>query len=217
MTKKKFLTLLLCLVLIVSVTLPTTLALSSDSDGASDEVSLTPEEPGAEGEEGEEPEPYDGPIDQELPEDPEDPEDPENPDEPVCTCDPQPEEGEPHQLDCPLYEEPEAQDSSHIPTCFDGCEDPFCTCPCHLFDRIMACRTLEEVEALIAATPEEALMALTAEQVAQIEAHMESLMPAPLPAIVIEESEPPVESEIYSPTVNFTYVAPFGEPVTGGR
>ena len=53
MTKKKFLTLLLCLVLIVSVTLPTTLALSSDSDGASDEVSLTPEEPGAEGEEGE--------------------------------------------------------------------------------------------------------------------------------------------------------------------
>lgn len=217
MTKKKFLTLLLCLVLIVSVTLPTTLALSSDSDGASDEVSLTPEEPGAEGEEGEEPEPYDGPIDQELPEDPEDPEDPENPDEPVCTCDPQPEEGEPHQLDCPLYEEPEAQDSKHIPTCFDGCEDPFCTCPCHLFDRIMACMTIEEAEALIAATPEEALMALTAEQVAQIEAHMESLMPAPLPAIVIEESEPPVESEICRPTVNYTYVAPFGEPVTGGR
>ena len=214
MTKKKFLTLLLCLVLIVSVTLPTTLALSSDSDGASDEVSLTPEEPGAEGEEGEEPEPYDGPIDQELPEDPEDP---ENPDEPVCTCDPQPEEGEPHQLDCPLYEEPEAQDSKHIPTCFDGCEDPFCTCPCHLFDRIMACMTIEEAEALIAATPEEALMALTAEQVAQIEAHMESLMPAPLPAIVIEESEPPVESEICRPTVNYTYVAPFGEPVTGGR
>lgn len=221
MTKKKFLTLLLCLVLIVSVTLPTTLALSSDSDGASDEVSLTPEEPGAEGEE--EPEPYDGPIDQELPENPElpelpeDPENPENPDEPVCTCDPQPEEGEPHQLDCPLYEEPEAQDSNHIPTCFDGCEDPFCTCPCHLFDRIMACMTIEEAEALIAATPEEALMTLTAEQVAQIEAHMESLMPAPLPAIVIEESEPPVESEICRLTVNYTYVAPFGEPVTGGR
>lgn len=217
MTKKKFLTLLLCLVLIVSVTLPTTLALSSDSDGASDEVSLTPEEPGAEGEEGEEPEPYDGPIDQELPENPEDPENPENPDEPVCTCDPQPEEGEPHQLDCPLYEEPEAQDSNHIPTCFDGCEDPFCTCPCHLFDRIMACMTIEEAEAIIEAASEEALALLTEEQIARIEAHLTALMPEPLPPITIEESEPPVESEIYSPTVNFTYVAPFGEPVSGGR
>lgn len=86
-----------------------------------------------------------------------------------------------------------------------------------LFRKLMACRTLEEAEALIAATPEEALRALTEEQVAQVETHMDSLMPAPLPAIVIEESEPPVESEIYRPTVNYTYVAPFGEPVTGGN
>lgn len=219
MTKKKFLTLLLCLVLIVSVTLPTTLALSSDSDGASDEVSLTPEEPGAEGEEGEEPEPYDGPIDQELPEDMEDPEDPENPDEPVCTCDPQPEEGEPHQLDCPLYEEPEAQDSKHIPTCFDGCEDPFCTCPCHLFDRIMACMTQDELEELIAQTPVEYFELLSAEQMQAIESHISSLETVPLPALVLEDNldEGTVPSEIVHPTVNFTYVAPFGEPVTGGR
>ena len=219
MTKKKFLTLLLCLVMIVSVTLPTTLALSSDSDGASDEVSLTPEEPGAEGEEGEEPEPYDGPIDQELLEDPEDPEDPENPDEPVCTCDPQPEEGEPHQLDCPLYEEPEAQDSKHIPTCFDGCEDPFCTCPCHLFDRIMACMTQDELEELIAQTPVEYFELLSAEQMQAIESHISSLETVPLPALVLEDNldEGTVPSEIVHPTVNFTYVAPFGEPVTGGR
>lgn len=219
MTKKKFLTLLLCLVLIVSVTLPTTLALSSDSDGASDEVSLTPEEPGAEGEEGEEPEPYDGPIDQELPEDPEDPENPENPDEPVCTCDPQPEEGEPHQLGCPLYEEPEAQDSNHIPTCFDGCEDPFCTCPCHLFDRIMACMTQDELEELIAQTPVEYFELLSAEQMQAIESHISSLETVPLPALVLEDNldEGTVPSEIVHPTVNFTYVAPFGEPVTGGR
>ena len=219
MTKKKFLTLLLCLVLIVSVTLPTTLALSSDSDGASDEVSLTPEEPGAEGEEGEEPEPYDGPIDQELPEDPENPEEPENPDEPVCTCDPQPEEGEPHQLGCPLYEEPEAQDSKHIPTCFDGCEDPFCTCPCHLFDRIMACMTQDELEELIAQTPVEYFELLSAEQMQAIESHISSLETVPLPALVLEDNldEGTVPSEIVHPTVNFTYVAPFGEPVTGGR
>lgn len=219
MTKKKFLTLLLCLVLIVSVTLPTTLALSSDSDGASDEVSLTPEEPGAEGEEGEEPEPYDGPIDQELPEDPENPENPENPDQPVCTCDPQPEEGEPHQLDCPLYEEAEAQDSNHIPTCFDGCEDPFCTCPCHLFDRIMACMTQDELEELIAQTPVEYFELLSAEQMQAIESHISSLETVPLPALVLEDNldEGTVPSEIVHPTVNFTYVAPFGEPVTGGR
>lgn len=219
MTKKKFLTLLLCLVMIVSVTLPTTLALSSDSDGASDEVSLTPEEPGAEGEEGEEPEPYDGPIDQELLEDPEDPEDPENPDEPVCTCDPQPEEGEPHQLGCPLYEEAEAQDSKHIPTCFDGCEDPFCTCPCHLFDRIMACMTQDELEELIAQTPVEYFELLSAEQMQAIESHISSLETVPLPALVLEDNldEGTVPSEIVHPTVNFTYVAPFGEPVTGGR
>lgn len=219
MTKKKFLTLLLCLVLIVSVTLPTTLALSSDSDGASDEVSLTPEEPGAEGEEGEEPEPYDGPIDQELPEDPEDPDNPENPDEPVCTCDPQPEEGELHQLDCPLYEEPEAQDSNHIPTCFDGCEDPFCTCPCHLFDRIMACMTQDELEELIAQTPVEYFELLSAEQMQAIESHISSLETVPLPALILEDNldEGTVPSEIVHPTVNFTYVAPFGEPVTGGR
>ena len=225
MTKKKFLTLLLCLVLIVSVTLPTPLALSSDSDGASDEVSLTPEEPGAEGEEGEEPEPYDGPIDQELPENPElpelpeDPENPENPDEPVCTCEPQPEEGEPHQLDCPLYEEPETQDSKHIPTCFDGSEDPFCPCPCHLFDRIMACMTQDELEELIAQTPVEYFELLSAEQMQAIESHISSLETVPLPALVLEDNldEGTVPSEIVHPTVNFTYVAPFGEPVTGGR
>ena len=38
-----------------------------------------------------------------------------------------------------------------------------------------------------------------------------------LTAIEIEESEPPVESEICRATVNYTDVAPFGEPVTGGE
>ena len=70
---------------------------------------------------------------------------------------------------------------------------------------------------LIKATPEDVLKSLSEEQVAQVEAYMDKLMPAPLPAIVIEESEPPVESEIYRPTVNYTNVAPFGEPVTGGN
>ena len=84
-----------------------------------------------------------------------------------------------------------------------------------LYERIMACETLEEIDAIIAETPEEELRAMTEEQVAQIEAKMTELFPEPLPAIVIEESEPPVESEIYVPTVNYTKVAPFGAPVKG--
>ena len=137
--------------------------------------------------------------------------------EKTCTCDPKPAEGEAHKEGCPLYVKPVSNASKHIDTCTEGCTGEDCKCPCHLFDRLMACQTLEEIEAIIKATPEDVLKSLSEEQVAQVEAYMDSLMPAPLPAIVIEESEPPVESEIYRPTVNYTNVAPFGEPVTGGN
>ena len=137
--------------------------------------------------------------------------------EKTCTCAPKPAEGEAHKEGCPLYVKPVSNASKHIDTCTEGCTGEDCKCPCHLFDRLMACQTLEEIEAIIKATPEDVLKSLSEEQVAQVEAYMDSLMPAPLPAIVIEESEPPVESEIYRPTVNYTNVAPFGEPVTGGN
>ena len=138
--------------------------------------------------------------------------------EKACTCDPAPAEGEAHKEGCPLYVAPEQPAaSSHIDACSDDCTDAECKCPCHLFDRLMACTTLEELEAMIKATPEDELKSLQEEQVAKVEAHMDELMPDPLPPIVIEESEPPVESEIYRPTVNYTNVAPFGEPVTGGN
>lgn len=145
---------------------------------------------------------------------------PEQPaeEEKICTCDPAPAEGEAHKEGCPLYVAPEQPAASaHIDTCSDDCTDAECKCPCHLFDRLMACTTLEEMETMIKATPEDELKSLSEEQVAQVEAHMDSLMPDPLPPIVIEESDPPVESEIYRPTVNYTNVAPFGEPVTGGH
>ena len=138
--------------------------------------------------------------------------------EKTCTCDPAPAEGEAHKEGCPFYTAPEQPAaSSHIDACSDDCTDAECKCPCHLFDRLMACTTLEEMETMIKATPEDELKSLSEEQVAKVEAHMDELMPDPLPPIVIEESEPPVESEIYRPTVNYTNVAPFGEPVTGGN
>lgn len=129
--------------------------------------------------------------------------------EKTCNCEPKPGEGEAHKADCPLFQ--------HLETCGEDCTGKDCKCPCHLFAKLMACKTKEEMEALIAATEKEVLLLLSDTQVAKVESHMESLMPAPLPPIVIEESDPPVESEIYTPTVNYTNVAPFVGPVSGGN
>ena len=131
------------------------------------------------------------------------------PEEKPCTCEPKPEDGKQHKVDCPLF--------LHLETCGEDCTGEDCKCPCHLFDRLMACKTKEEMEALIAVTEKEVLLLLSDTQVAKVEAHMVSIMPAPLPPIVIEESDPPVESEIYTPTVNYTNVAPFVGPVSGGN
>lgn len=87
-----------------------------------------------------------------------------------------------------------------------------------LYDRLMACETLEALFALIDETPEEELMQLSESQVADVEAKIAVLEPEPLPAVVIEESsDEPVPSEIIYPTVNFDEVAPFGDPVVGGE
>ena len=93
--------------------------------------------------------------------------------EKTCTCEPKPEDGKQHKTDCPLFQ--------HLETCGENCTGEDCKCPCHLFDRLMACKTKEEMEALIAATEKEVLLLLSDTQVAKVESHMESLMPAPLP------------------------------------
>ena len=139
--------------------------------------------------------------------------------EKTCTCDPAPAEGEAHKEGCPLYIAPEKPAApSHIDTCSDDCTDADCKCPCHLFDKIMACTTQEALEDLIAETPEEYFGLLSDEQIQKVEAHIKSLETVPLPAVTIENdvAEETVPSEIVRPTVNYTYVAPFGDPVTGG-
>ena len=238
MNKKKLFAVVISLALVIGVVLPGTLALSTDQTSSNGTIEVptetttpapdTTETPVPEGTEAPAVTPTEEPVK-------------------TCTCDPKPAEGEAHKEGCPLYVAPEqpaeaektctcgaaegeahkegcplyvkpvSNASKHIDTCTEGCTGEDCKCPCHLFDRLMACQTLEEIEAIIKATPEDVLKSLSEEQVAQVEAYMDSLMPAPLPAIVIEESEPPVESEIYRPTVNYTNVAPFGEPVTGGN
>lgn len=107
----------------------------------------------------------------------------------------------------------------HIEGCSDECDGVDCKCECHklgLFDRLMKCETYAEIMDMIEATPEEELMALTSEQVAQVEEKIQALEPQPLPEIIIEGTDDePVVSEIIYPTVNFDNVAPFGEPVVG--
>lgn len=210
MNKKKLIAAVICLVLVITAALPGTLAVSADAASSDGTISVTT------------PETAQTPDDSVVTDDAAPQSESETPAEPkTCTCDPAPAEGEAHKEGCPLYVAPEKPDEEtpavHIEGCSDDCKAEDCKCACHLMKKIMECKTLEEIEAIIKATPEDVLKSLSEEQVAQVEAYMDKLMPAPLPAMVIEESEPPVESEIYRPTVNYTNVAPFGDPVTGGN
>ena len=142
-----------------------------------------------------------------------------------------------HDEDCPLYKETSKATASnattptapavpvtpvHIEGCSDDCTGENCNCPCHqmsLFERLMACETLEKLFNLASATSKEELQALTDDENAQIEAKIENLASIRLfPADEEEmnvETEEPIISEIIYPTVNFDNVAPFGAPVEG--
>ncbi len=131
-----------------------------------------------------------------------------------------PSEQTPAEETVPVEADLEQCPAAHIDGCSEDCTGENCVCGCHeksLFERIMVCTTLEEIEDLFASATEEELASITEEQWAEIDARIESLEPAPAPPVVLEISAPPVMSEIVSPTVNFTNVAPFGDPVVGGK
>lgn len=230
MKNKKVLALLISLVLIVAVALPGTLAVSSDQDAVNSDFTVDTASPA--------PETPEQPVDPENPEQPEQPETPEQPEQPVvpetqeitgepqtpaevpaCTCDPAPAEGEAHKEGCPLYVDPNAPIViNHIETCLEGCTGEECTCVCHLYEKIMAAETLDEIWTLFDNASEETINALTDEMNAKIDEKIAALEPAPVPAVVIEQTkETTVPSEIVYPTVNYTNVAPFGAPATGGQ
>lgn len=208
MNKKKLIAAVICLVLVITAALPGTLAVSADAASSDGTISVAT------------PETAQTPADSVVTDDAAPQSESETPAEPkTCTCDPAPAEGEAHKEGCPLYVAPEKPAvPSHIDTCSDDCTDADCKCPCHLFDKIMACATQEALEDLIAETPEEYFGLLSDEQIQKVEAHIKSLETVPLPAVTIENdvAEETVPSEIVRPTVNYTYVAPFGDPVTGG-
>ena len=205
--KKRFLALFLCCVMVFTL-LPaalTTAFATGEADGegtapAQETTDVVPEDTGD--------------LDDEQPADEQDKQD----EQPVaCTCGAA--EGAAHAEDCPLYVNPEQpadeQDKQDEQPVVTKLVDS--TALTALFERLMAAETMEAFEAIIEETPEEQLKALTEEQVARVEAHADSLMPEPLPPIDVTPSEPPVQSEVYRPTVNYTNVAPFGAPVTGGH
>lgn len=217
MKNRKGFALIISLVLVIGVVLPGTLALSTDQAATNGELTVTEETPTPTPEVTETPTPTEEPEPTEtpVPSETEKPAETEAPKE--CTCSAA--EGEAHKEGCPLYVAPEKPaDPSHIDTCSDDCTDADCKCTCHLMKKIMACKTLDDIWAAFDEASDETVNALTDEQNAQIDAKIEALEPAPAPAVVIEESdEETVPSEIVYRTVNYTNVAPFGDPVTGGH
>lgn len=138
--------------------------------------------------------------------------------EKTCTCDPKPAEGEAHKEGCPLYAAPEKPAApSHIDTCSDDCADAECKCSCHLFNKIMACTTLDQVWAIMDRMTDEQWDTLSEAQMDAIDQLIARLDTQLIPVQPEEDNNPQIESEIIYPTVTYTYVAPFGDPVTGGH
>ena len=105
----------------------------------------------------------------------------------TCTCDPQPAEGEPHTETCPLYKAPELT----------------------LVERLLATETTEDFMAIFTGLSEDE-QGFSSEDFDRIDAHYIYLTTGEYP-----NYEPVVDAVIE--TVNYTYVAAFGAPVTGGQ
>lgn len=98
---------------------------------------------------------------------------------------------------------------AHIETCSDTCTTEGCKCPCHLYNKLMAAKSIEEMDAIFVATDDALLDALSDEQWEQIDAHYAEIAPAPIPALPTYEDDAPVTSEIVYVTKNYDNVAPF--------
>lgn len=220
MNRKSVLAVVVCLVLVIGVALPGTLAVSADQDSTTAELSITdeavtpaPEETPEAGDEA-------TPVPEETPEaSPSDLSSTEEETEvPIATpSDAEKPDGESAVTEETPSDAGEAAEIAHTEDCSESCTGEDCKCSCHtLFERLMACKTLEELLTLIDETPEEDLILLSDSEVAEVEAKIVALEPEPLPAVVINAStEEPVISEIVYPTVNIDEVAPLGDPVIG--
>lgn len=241
MNKKKLFAVVISLALVIAFVLPGTLAVSTDQTSSNGTIEVPTETttPAPDTTETPAPEETEAPVETPTEEpaktctcDPQPAEGeahkegcplyaaPEQPAEAekTCTCDPKPAEGEAHKEGCPLYAAPEKPAApSHIDTCSDDCADAECKCACHLFNKIMACTTLDQVWAIMDHMTDEQWDALSEAQMDAIDQLIARLDTQPIPMQPEEDNNPQIESEIIYPTVTYTYVAPFGDPVTGGH
>lgn len=241
MNKKKLFAVVISLALVIAFVLPGTLAVSTDqtSSNGTIEVPTATATPAPDTTETPAPEETEAPVETPTEEpaktctcDPQPTEGeahkegcplyaaPEQPAEAekTCTCDPKPAEGEAHKEGCPLYAAPEKPAApSHIDTCSDDCADAECKCSCHLFNKIMACTTLDQVWAIMDRMTDEQWDTLSEAQMDAIDQLIARLDTQLIPVQPEEDNNPQIESEIIYPTVTYTYVAPFGDPVTGGH
>lgn len=99
--------------------------------------------------------------------------------------------------------------------CGGSCGNEACVCVCHVVEKLLRTTDVEEFYTIMENMTPEQIASLTQRHIQLLDEHLAAIEPQPAPAIVLEESEPPVPSVIETPTVNYTNVAPFGDPVTG--
>ena len=114
-----------------------------------------------------------------------------------------------------LPAQPPVPDVEHGEGCGEDCTVEGCTCACHnaLLQRFYTATTLEELDEMILAATDEEWAAFPEEAWLFLDVFVVTL-PSIYDPVEIEP-EPPVESEIRIPAVNFTNAAGFGAPVTG--
>lgn len=173
--KNKAFAIIASLVLVLAVTLPATVALSTGADSKQSAAGITaPAAQAASVGTAGESAPAEGDVQAAAADE--------------CTCPVKPAEGEAHQEGCPLYTEPEKA----------------------LYDRLMAAETADDFMAIIGQTSEEELNALSDSQLDDLDDYYAFLTTGEYP------DHTPVVDEVME-IVNYTDVAPFGEPVTGGQ
>ena len=86
-----------------------------------------------------------------------------------------------------------------------------------LYEKFMACETLEDLDAVFSIVSDEDWNNFTDEERIAITDLILALKQAPTSEVVLIESEPPVKSEIVIPIVDFINVAPFKDAVVGGN
>lgn len=87
-----------------------------------------------------------------------------------------------------------------------------------LFGKIMASTTIDEFAEIVEGATEAELNAMTDEQLTQVTAHVNELNAKAAESETADDEieNDIVKSEISVPTVDYTEVAPFGDPVVGG-